>query len=303
MSPTGPPRPPGPPKRPGDRRPGAPRGSDPRTGGSSKGGTRTLQRSATGRSRPTARSGASGSGTTRPVDPVTTPRSRPPRQVDGPSQEAGGTRGQPGALAALAPRTERAPRRPDLRVVRPARHLRTGLVGGLLVSIVFVTLFLLAAMQAVLVQGQLHLDQLQGDVAQREQDRDRLELQVNTLESPDRLAQAATALGMVPAPQVMFLYADPAAAGEAPRGPLPTPDTLVPTPTTTPPADASSPPTSTVGDAGSTATDASTGQGGTTDGATTENATTGNATAGGAVTELPATGTAPVVLSQPAAAG
>ena len=107
--------------------------------------------------------------------------------------------------------------------------MRTGLLGGLLVSIVFVTLFLLAAMQAVLVQGQLRLDQLQGDLAQREQDRDRLELQVNTLESPDRLAQAATALGMVPAPQVLFLYADPAAGGEAPRGPVATPDTLVPT--------------------------------------------------------------------------
>ena len=34
---------------------------------------------------------------------------------------------------------------------------------------------------------------------------------------------------MVPAPQVLFLYADPAAGGEAPRGPVATPDTLVPT--------------------------------------------------------------------------
>jgi hypothetical protein len=107
--------------------------------------------------------------------------------------------------------------------------MRTGLVGGLLVSVVFVTLFLLAAMQAVLVQGQLRLDRLQGDLARREQDRDGLDLQVNTLESPDRLAQAATALGMVPAPQVLFLYGDPAAAGEPPRGPAATPDTLAPT--------------------------------------------------------------------------
>jgi hypothetical protein len=93
-------------------------------------------------------------------------------------------------------------------------------------------------MQAVLVQGQLKLDRLQGDLGQREQARDRLELQVNTLESPDRLAQAAGQLGMVPAPQVMFLYADPAAGTDHPptTGPVATPDTLAASPPTTAPA-------------------------------------------------------------------
>lgn len=122
------------------------------------------------------------------------------------------------ASAALAvavaarPRPEAAPRsRPDLRIVRPRHRLRPGLLGTVVVSIVFVTLFVLAAMQAVLVQGQLRLDELNGGLADRQVILDKLQLRVDTLEAPDRLAREAAGLGMVEAPEVVFLYAKPLA--------------------------------------------------------------------------------------------
>jgi hypothetical protein len=73
-------------------------------------------------------------------------------------------------------------------------------------------LFLVAAMQAVLVQGQLKLDKLDGEVSARETVRNRLQAQIDQLESPDRLAQQAGAIGMVTPPEVVFLYASPPAA-------------------------------------------------------------------------------------------
>jgi cell division protein FtsB len=225
MSTTTPPRPPGPPGR---------STSPPPSRSSGRSTTRSSGGSSTR---------SEGSSSTRSQGP-SSGRSSAPSSGRSSAPSSGGAARGGAAAPALDAAAERAARRPELRLVRPPRRIRTGLLGSLVVSIVFVTLFVLAAMQAVLVQGQLRLDQLQSDLSQREQDRDRLDLEVNTLESPDRLAGAAQALGMVPAPQVLFLYADPAAgsAKDAPQGPVAVPDTLAasaPGATATPGATAS----------------------------------------------------------------
>jgi hypothetical protein len=92
-------------------------------------------------------------------------------------------------------------------------------------------------MQAVLVQGQLKLDKLDGEVSARETVRNRLQAQIDQLESPDRLAQQAGAIGMVTPPEVVFLYASPpaASASAASAATAATPTTL-----TTPAADEAS---------------------------------------------------------------
>ena len=94
--------------------------------------------------------------------------------------------------------------------------MRPGLLGTVAISGAFIALFVLAALQAALVQGQLRLDRLHADVNSQEEARDRLALQVNSLESPERLADAARGQGMVPAPDVVFLYA-PLPGGSAPE--------------------------------------------------------------------------------------
>jgi hypothetical protein len=92
-------------------------------------------------------------------------------------------------------------------------------------------------MQAVLVQGQLKLDKLDGEVSARETVRNRLQAQIDQLESPDRLAHQAGAIGMVTPPEVVFLYASPpaASASAASAATAATPTTL-----TTPAADEAS---------------------------------------------------------------
>ena len=196
MSTTRPPRRPGPP--PGHRRASDQRTADravatddPAPGPGSADERRAPGRRSAGRGAQTAERARSGP---RPTG------AGPPGGTAGPTRPGGAVPGQPGALAALDTRAERTSRRPDLQVVRPGRRMRTGLLGGLLVSIVFVTLFLLAAMQAVLVQGQLRLDQLQGDLASASRTETASSSQVNTLESPDRLAQAAHGVGHGPRP-------------------------------------------------------------------------------------------------------
>lgn len=106
---------------------------------------------------------------------------------------------------ARALRREAAPQQPRLRVVREAGRLRPGLVGTVIITLVFSTLFVLAFMQAVLVQGQLHLDQLDRQIAQKEQERARHQIEVATAEAPERIQAAAAANGLVSPPDVVFL--------------------------------------------------------------------------------------------------
>ena len=74
-----------------------------------------------------------------------------------------------------------------------------------MVGLVFGSMLGLAAFHSVLVQGQLHLDQLDSAIIQ-EQERDtQLRLQVAQLGAPARIVVAAQEQGMVPPDDRKFL--------------------------------------------------------------------------------------------------
>jgi len=84
-------------------------------------------------------------------------------------------------------RAERAPR----RRVRPQAALMIALFAF------FLILFGVALLQTVLVQGQLHLDGLRADVAERQTQVQALRDDVSRAESPAEIIEAAEALGLV----------------------------------------------------------------------------------------------------------
>lgn len=110
-----------------------------------------------------------------------------------------------GAAVRARPQQKAAPSRPRLQLVRQVGGLRPGIVGTVVISLVFSTLFVLAVLQAVLVQGQLKLDQLDREIRQRETERSRREVEVATAESPDRIQAEAVNHGLVTPPDVVFL--------------------------------------------------------------------------------------------------
>lgn len=98
--------------------------------------------------------------------------------------------------------------RPRLHVVGPPatrRRLRTGPTFALGASLAFAIAFAVVACQVVLVQGQQRLDQLDAEVAEATDRYQELRLEVAELESPGRIVEAATNLGMVPPPEVTYL--------------------------------------------------------------------------------------------------
>ena len=113
------------------------------------------------------------------------------------------------ATVQLRPEPRRTPirRRPELQVVpKRRRKLRTGptiFLGGL---ITFAIALALVVAQAMLVQGQQQLDELDGRISEATRRQQELRLQVAQLESPDRIVAVATNdLGMVPPPGVTYL--------------------------------------------------------------------------------------------------
>lgn len=109
------------------------------------------------------------------------------------------------ARPAHAPRRAPATRRPELRVVGPRRRLRTGptvALGGLLA---FAIAFALVVAHALLVQGQQRLDDLERRIAEARTEQEELRLEAARLESPQRIVDAATELGMVPPDTVTYL--------------------------------------------------------------------------------------------------
>ncbi len=69
----------------------------------------------------------------------------------------------------------------------------------------FVILFGVALLQTVLVQGQIHLDGLRADVAERQTETRILQQEVATLESPENIIRQAEAMGMVAPDHTTFL--------------------------------------------------------------------------------------------------
>jgi cell division protein FtsL len=78
----------------------------------------------------------------------------------------------------------------------------------LAVGVFFLILFGVALLQTALVQGQLHLDGLQADVAERQTEAQRLRYLVSEGGSPDNIRRLATERGMGPKPQ-QFVRSDP----------------------------------------------------------------------------------------------
>ncbi len=114
-----------------------------------------------------------------------------------------------------------APRRDHLHVVRPERARRPRFspkVGVLITGLLFAGLFALAVVNTLLVQGQIRLDQLDGQVAEEQARYQELRLEVAGLESPERVvAVAQTRLGMVSPDDIVYLApAEPVDDGEEP---------------------------------------------------------------------------------------
>lgn len=141
---------------------------------------------------------------------------------------------QPGRTGATA-------RRPDLRVVEAARPNRAGIYGAIVVLVIFGTLFLNAGFHTTLVSGQQRLDSLNDQVLEQEQRNQRLRLEVASLESPDRIVEAAQRDAMILPAEVHWLSPGPDAASaivstsERVAPTTTTPATTTPA-TTTPPA-------------------------------------------------------------------
>jgi hypothetical protein len=107
---------------------------------------------------------------------------------------------------------EDAPR--HLRVVdEPARSLRTLPTFVLSVSLAFAIAFAVVACQVLLVQGQERLDTLHADIGDAGGRQQELRLEVAELESPARIVAAATELGLVTPPEVLYLTPAPAEQG------------------------------------------------------------------------------------------
>lgn len=95
-----------------------------------------------------------------------------------------------------------APRaaRPDLRIVdAPTRRLRPGVIVAISTLVVFGTLILSAVAHSLLVSGQAEIDRLSNEVRQERAglEADKVVLAAN--QSPQRIAEEARRLGMVPA--------------------------------------------------------------------------------------------------------
>ncbi len=74
-----------------------------------------------------------------------------------------------------------------------------------MVGLVFGSMLGLAAFHSVLVQGQLHLDQLDTQITQEQERETQLRLQVAQLGAPARIIVAAQDQGMVPPDDRKFL--------------------------------------------------------------------------------------------------
>lgn len=118
-----------------------------------------------------------------------------------------------------------APR--HLQVVdEPDRSLRTLPTFVLSITLAFAIAFAVVACQVLLVQGQERLDTLDSSIDAGRGRHQELRLEVAELESPERIVAAATELGMVTPPEVLYLTPAPRQVvaddgpdgGEEPRG-------------------------------------------------------------------------------------
>lgn len=108
---------------------------------------------------------------------------------------------------ARPPRPAPRPARPDLRVVAPPRRQERGGLRWVmgLAFLVFVALFVAAWAHGLLVSGQARIDHLGEQVDGERVHLERERLALAELQSPDRIAEEARALGMVPAEEQTWI--------------------------------------------------------------------------------------------------
>jgi hypothetical protein len=120
-------------------------------------------------------------------------------------------------VATTARDLRRAPRRPGshrphLRVVDPKARRRAGRPGTRLAAglcALFLVLFGNAVAHSMLVSGQERLDGLTARVEEEQARNQRLHLRAASLESPERIVEAAKRAGMIPADHIEWLAPTP----------------------------------------------------------------------------------------------
>jgi len=105
-------------------------------------------------------------------------------------------------------------RQPELRVVAAGRPRWPAIVGGIALCVVLGAMLGAAVFHTQLAQRQLKIDQLEEQVADQRVRFDELRRDRAVLRSPQRIADEATALGMVPSDGVRFIEIDPKALAE-----------------------------------------------------------------------------------------
>ena len=110
-----------------------------------------------------------------------------------------------------------APRRAPLQVVRPDTRIRTvGAIGTTVLLVGFATLFVLAAVHAMLVQGQAQIDAINAENVVLEIKVTRAVASLAAADSPEGLATQAAAAGLVESASLVMLAPVPDGALAAP---------------------------------------------------------------------------------------
>ena len=127
---------------------------------------------------------------------------------------------RPQAVARQNPRPlKAAPRRAPLQVVRPDTRIRTvGAIGSSILLIGFITLFILAAVHAMLVQGQAQIDAISTENAVLEAEVMRAVAALAAADSPEGLAVQAAQAGLVESGSLLMLAPLSEGALAAPTG-------------------------------------------------------------------------------------
>ena len=130
------------------------------------------------------------------------------------------------AAAPLRARQSTPPHRPQLQVAEASSRRAVGRVAVVLGSIAVISaVMLVLVLQTFVVQSQDRLDDLQRQITEQEVLANRQALQLAELQSPTRIADAATErLGMVAPSEVVYLRHDPS-DDAALTVPLPVPAT------------------------------------------------------------------------------
>ncbi len=122
---------------------------------------------------------------------------------------------QPRRQAAARPARQPQPRRADLRIVRPDHRVAVvGTLGSAVAITIFVVLFVIAGLHAVLVQTQAQIDAQRAANAQVQEELDDVVAALAWIDTPEGLEHWALTSGLIEAPEVVSLT--PIAPGALP---------------------------------------------------------------------------------------